>query len=234
MAGRGFTANSVVKQATVTLSDSRSAHFTSWTGTAANYATVRFTVPAGQALLNSSIAWPSTAATASHPNKRVRLVLVDPSGQLAAYSQPQGADGYGSAQVLHPAAGTWTAEIFSDTAAAGGTAAAVRFGASVARTSSFGSVSPAVADAEAGRLGRGAGVGRGAGRGGRLKRRDRVRHRPGRRRPGQRPGHPARPGRRRAGGQRHVQRRAHRRQRTLAGRGPGRGLLVRGAVPACR
>jgi Subtilase family len=143
VAGRGFTANSVVKQATVTLSDSRSAHFTSWTGTASNYATVRFTVPAGQALLNGSIAWPSTAATASHQNKRVRLVLVDPSGQLAAYSQPQGADGYGSAQVLHPAAGTWTAEIFSDTAAAGGTAAAVRFGASVARTAAFGSVSPA-------------------------------------------------------------------------------------------
>jgi Subtilase family len=143
VAGRGFTANSVVKQATVTLSDSRSAHFTSWTGTAANYGTVRFTVPAGQALLNGSIAWPSTAATASHQNKRVRLVLVDPSGQLAAYSQPQGADGYGSAQVLHPAAGTWTAEIFSDTSAAGGTAGAVRFGASVARTSAFGSVSPA-------------------------------------------------------------------------------------------
>ena len=143
VAGRGFTADAVVKQAAVTLSDSRSAHFTSWTGTAANYAPVRFTVPAGQALLNSSIAWPSTAATASHQNRRVRLVLVDPSGQLAAYSQPQGADGYGSAQVLHPAAGTWTAEIFSDTAATGGTAAAVRFGASVARTSSFGSVSPA-------------------------------------------------------------------------------------------
>jgi hypothetical protein len=143
VAGRGFTANSVVKQATVTLSDSRSAHFTSWTGTAANYATVRFAVPAGQALLNGSIAWPSTAATASHPDKRVRLVLVDPSGQLAAYSQPRGTDGYGSAQVLHPAAGTWTAEIFSDTSAAGGTVGAVRFGASVARTSAFGSVSPA-------------------------------------------------------------------------------------------
>jgi Subtilase family len=142
VAGRGLTANSVIKQATVTLSDSRSAHFTSWTGTPSNYATIRFTVPAGQALLNSSIAWPSTAATASHPNKRVRLVLVDPSGRLAAHSLPQGADGYGSAQVLHPAAGAWTAEIFSDASTAGGTAAAVRFGASVARTSSFGSVSP--------------------------------------------------------------------------------------------
>src|SRR6202020_875309 len=135
--GRRQPPDSVVKQATVTLSDTQSAHFASWTGAAANYASVRFTVPAGQALLNSSIAWPSTAAAASHPDKRVRLVLVDPSGRLAGHSLPQGADGYGSAQALHPAAGTWTAEIFSDTAAAGGTAAAVRFGASVARASSF-------------------------------------------------------------------------------------------------
>jgi Subtilase family len=142
VAGRGFTGDSVVKQATVTLSDSRSAHFTSWTGAAANYGAVRFTVPANQAVLNGSIAWPSTAAAASHPNKRVRLVLVDPSGRLAAHSLPQGAGGYGSAQVLHPAAGTWTAEIFSDASTAGGTTGAVRFGATVARTSSFGSVSP--------------------------------------------------------------------------------------------
>ena len=141
VAGRGFTGNSVVKQATVTLSDSHSAHFTTWTGAEANYATVRFTVPARQAVLNSSIAWPSTTA-AGHPGKRVRLVLVDPSGRLAAHSLPQGSGGYGSAQVLHPATGTWTAEIFSDTAAAGGTAGAVRFGATVARASSFGSASP--------------------------------------------------------------------------------------------
>jgi hypothetical protein len=142
VAGRGFTANKVVKQATATLSDAHSAHFTGWTGAAANYAAVRFTVPAGQALLNSSIAWPATAAAASHPDKRVRLVLVDPSGRLAAHSLPQGVGGYGSAQVLHPAAGTWTAEIFSDTSKAGGTVGKVRFGASVARTAGFGSVSP--------------------------------------------------------------------------------------------
>jgi hypothetical protein len=142
VAGRGFTANTVVKQATVALSDSGSPHLTSWTGAASNYATVRFTVPAGQALLNSSIAWPSSAASASRPSKRVRLVLVDPSGRLAGHSLPQGADGYGSAQVLHPAAGTWTAEILSETSKAGGTIGKVRFGASVARTRSFGSVSP--------------------------------------------------------------------------------------------
>jgi Subtilase family len=141
VSGRGFTADSVVKQASVTLS-ARSAQFTNWAGAEANYATVGFTVPAGQAVLNSSIAWYATAAEAPDLNKRVRLVLVDPSGRLAAHSLPQGVGGYGSAQVLHPAAGTWTAEIFSDTAKAGGTTGTVRFGASVEAASSFGSVSP--------------------------------------------------------------------------------------------
>ncbi|MGD0698809.1 MAG: S8 family serine peptidase [Trebonia sp.] len=141
VSGRGFTAGSVIKQANVTL-NATSAHFTNWAGAAANYATLRFTVPAGQAVLNSSIAWYATAAEASDLNKRVRLVLVDPSGRLAAHSLPQGVGGYGSAQVLHPAAGTWTAEIFSNTAGAGGTTGTVRFGASVEATSSFGSVSP--------------------------------------------------------------------------------------------
>jgi Subtilase family len=139
--GRTFTADSVIKKASVTLS-AKSTQFTNWAGAAANYATVRFTVPAGQAVLNSSIAWYATAAEASLENKRVRVILVDPSGRLAAHSLPQGVGGYGSAQVLKPAAGTWTAEIFSDTAKAGGTTGTVRFGASVEATARFGSVSP--------------------------------------------------------------------------------------------
>jgi hypothetical protein len=141
VAGRDFTADSVIKQASVTLS-TKSAHFTNWAAAAANYATVRFAVPAHQAVLNSSIVWSATASQASDLNKRVRLVLVDPAGRLAAHSLPQGVGGYGSAQVLHPAAGTWTAEIFSNTAKAGGTTGKVRFGASVERTAKFGSVSP--------------------------------------------------------------------------------------------
>jgi len=139
--GRGFSADSVVKQASVTL-NANSAHFTNWAGADSSYATVQFTVPAGQAVLNSSIAWYATAAEALEGNHRVRLVLVNPSGALAAHSLPQGVGGYGNAQVLHPAAGTWTAEIFSDTAAAGGTTGTVRFGASVEGLVSFGSVSP--------------------------------------------------------------------------------------------
>jgi Subtilase family len=141
VSGRGYGPDSVIKQASVALS-AQSAQFTNWAGTATNDATVRFTVPAGQAVLNSSIAWYATAAEAADLNRRVRLVLVDPSGSLAAHSAPQGVSGYGSAQVLHPAAGTWTAEIFSNTAKAGGTTGTVRFGASVMRLARFGSVSP--------------------------------------------------------------------------------------------
>jgi len=142
VAGRGFTADSVIKKATVSLSDAKSPHFTNWAGVAANDAAAQFTVAPGQAVLNASIAWPASASEAADLNKRVRLILIDPSGRLAAHSLPQGVGGYGSAQVLRPEAGTWTAVIFSDESKAGGTTGTVQFGASVARTKTFGTVSP--------------------------------------------------------------------------------------------
>jgi hypothetical protein len=142
VSGRGFSGGSVVKQATVTLSDAKSPHFTNWAGAASNFGTVKFTVPRGQALLNASIAWPTSASTTGNLNARVRVILVDPAGKLAAHSLPQGVGGYGSAQVLHPAAGTWTAVIFSNAARTGGTAGTVHFGASVSQAQSFGTVSP--------------------------------------------------------------------------------------------
>jgi hypothetical protein len=103
---------------------------------------VKFSVPRGAALLNASIAWPTKLSSTGNLNARVRVILVDPSGRLAAHSLPQGVGGYGNAQALHPSAGTWTAVIFSDTAKAGGTAGAVRFSASVSSVRSFGAVSP--------------------------------------------------------------------------------------------
>jgi Subtilase family len=142
VSGRGFSGGSTVKKATVTLSDAKSPQFTNWAGTASNFGTVRFSVPRGQALLNASVAWPASASATGNLNARVRVILVDPAGKLAAHSLPQGVGGYGSAQVLHPAAGTWTAVIFSNTASTGGTAEAVQFGASVASAQSFGTASP--------------------------------------------------------------------------------------------
>jgi hypothetical protein len=142
VSGRGFSGGSAVKEATVTLSDAKSPRFTNWAGTASNFGTVRFSVPRGQALLNASVAWPTSASATGNLNARVRVILVDPAGKLAAHSLPQGVGGYGSAQVLHPAAGTWTAVIFSNTARTGGTAGTVQFGASVSSARSFGTVSP--------------------------------------------------------------------------------------------
>jgi hypothetical protein len=141
--GRAFSAVSVVKQAVVTLSDVRGARFTNWAGTRSNFGRVTFAVPSGKALLNASIAWPVGVAQAANLRARVHLILVDPAGRLAAHSMPPGNAGYGSVQVLRPAAGRWTAVIFSDTAAAGGTEAPVQFAASVWHTTRFGAVSPA-------------------------------------------------------------------------------------------
>ncbi|HEY0934317.1 MAG TPA: S8 family serine peptidase [Trebonia sp.] len=142
VSGRAFGAGSTVKKAVVKLSDTASRHFTSWAGAAANYGTVQFTVPKGQALLNASIAWGATSTQAGSLNARVRVILVNPSGKLAGDSLPQGVGGYGSAQVLRPAAGTWTAVISSNTTKAGGTAGAVQFGATVAQATTFGTMSP--------------------------------------------------------------------------------------------
>jgi Subtilase family len=153
VSGRAFSGGSVVKKASVALSDAKSPHFTSWTGAASNYGTVRFTVPRGAALLNGSIAWPASTSSAGNASARVRVILVDPSGRLAAHSLPQGDGGYGNAQVLHPAAGTWTAVIFSNTAAAGGTAGTVQFGASVSQGTGFGVVSPSKLSLAAGASG---------------------------------------------------------------------------------
>jgi hypothetical protein len=140
--GRAFTAVSVVKRAVVALSDAHSSHFTNWSGTGSNYGLVPFIVPVGKALLNASIAWPTDVTQPANLSARVHLILVDPAGRLAAHSAPQGNTGYGSAQVLRPAAGRWTAVIFSGAATAGGTAGPVQFAASVWHTTRFGTVSP--------------------------------------------------------------------------------------------
>jgi hypothetical protein len=154
LSGRTSGAASVVKTAAVTLSDTASPHFVNWAGVPNNYEVTRFTVPAGEARLDTSIAWPASAAAAGNLNARVRLILVDPLGRFAAHSLPQGDGGYGTAQVLHPAAGTWTAVIFGDTAAEGGTNGPVQFGASVSRYAGFGRVSPSALTLAPGQSGR--------------------------------------------------------------------------------
>jgi hypothetical protein len=133
-----------ITTAKVTLSDSASPKTTNWAGTPANYEPVRFTVPAGEDRLNASIAF-QNALTDFDPgylNARVRLTLVDPSGNLAAYSVPQGDGNYGNVQITNPKPGTWTGYIWSNTSDNGGTTGPVLFGAAVAKYASFGQVTP--------------------------------------------------------------------------------------------
>jgi hypothetical protein len=124
----------------VVLSDSSSPQTTNWAGVPANYEPITFKVPSGQDRLNVSIAFQN--ASASDLNARVRLTLVDPSGNLAAYSVPQGDGNYGNVQITSPKSGTWTGYIWSNTSSNDGTTGPVLWNAAVAQYASFGRVSP--------------------------------------------------------------------------------------------
>jgi Subtilase family len=140
--GRTVGAPRVVGTGNVTLTDAKSPHFTNWSGAQSNYGELHFQVPRGADLLNASITWPASAADLASRLDRVRLILIDARGRFAAQSSPQGVAGYGGVQVLQPAAGRWTAVVFSETASAHGTTGSVHFGASVSDYTGFGSVTP--------------------------------------------------------------------------------------------
>lgn len=142
---RTLGAYRTVKTATVTLSDSSSPKTTDFAGAPSNYEPITFHVGAGEDRLNASAAFQNNnQLNPADPalDARVRITLVDPSGNLAAYSVPQGDGNYGNVQVTDPAPGTWTAYIWSRTAALGGTNGPVLFGASVAKDTTLGQVSP--------------------------------------------------------------------------------------------
>jgi hypothetical protein len=144
VSSRQLGAYTPVKNATVTLSDTASPQTTNALGVAANYEPITFTVPAGQARLNVAAAFQQGQTDYTDPGltARVRITLVDPTGKLAEYSVPQGDGNYTDSQVADPTAGTWTAYVWSNTGANGGTTGPVQFGASVANYQSFGTVSP--------------------------------------------------------------------------------------------
>ena len=70
-------------------------------GSARPYAMSTFTVPAGADRLVAFNAW--TGGTS-----RVGMTLIDPNGNFAAYTRPQGDGNHGEVDVAHPVAGTWT------------------------------------------------------------------------------------------------------------------------------
>ncbi|MGH2389348.1 MAG: S8 family serine peptidase, partial [Chloroflexota bacterium] len=81
-------------------------------GLARAYIEQDFRVPAGVQRLNAAIAWQASA----QPSSIVRLDLIDPSGRLAAFSDPQSStlsSGFGQVNVRNPGSGRWRAMIWT-------------------------------------------------------------------------------------------------------------------------
>jgi hypothetical protein len=151
LSGRGFGAPKHTTTGSVTLSDTASPKFADWSGVSNNYGKITFTVPRDSDRLEASIAYPGDPTAAL--SARTRLILVDPKGRFAAHSLPQGVGNAGFVDVRFPTAGTWTAVIYSPTAASGGTVGKVLFKQSTENTTAFGSVSPSVLHLASGQTG---------------------------------------------------------------------------------
>ncbi len=141
---RAIGAYRSLKSGTVVLSDTASRHIVDYQGVNDNYEPFKFNVPANQDRLNVSAAFQNAGNNLTDPalHARVRITLVDPRGRLAEYSVPQGDGNYGDVQITEPIAGQWTAYVWSRDSKDGGTTGQVVVGASSARYTSFGTVSP--------------------------------------------------------------------------------------------
>ena len=148
LTGRAIGPDQAVQTGSVTLTDGKSPEFANYQGLQNNYGTFTFTVPPGENRLDASIAYPGTPANGN--NSRVRLILIDSLGRLAAHSLPQGVGNYGNVDVVSPAAGTWTGVIFGDVAAVGGTNGAIPWRVASQHYAQFGKVSPSILTLKAG------------------------------------------------------------------------------------
>jgi hypothetical protein len=147
--GRTFGPAENVQTGSVTLNDATSPQFANYQGLQNNYGVFKFHVPFGADRLDASIAYPGVAGPSLNP--RVRLILIDPQGRLAAHSLPQGDGNFGNVDVREPLGGVWTGVIFGDAAAVGGTNGTVPWQVSTERFVPFASVYPAAFFLPAGR-----------------------------------------------------------------------------------
>lgn len=124
----------------LTLDPSTDPTFLNVTGSPRSYIEQGFVVPNDAQHLDVSIAWQNPLSS----SQIVYMALLDPSGKNAAYTIPQGANsGYGHVDVVSPAAGKWTAVIWTrPTGVAESYAGTVQFTWSAENFVSVGTVTP--------------------------------------------------------------------------------------------
>jgi Subtilase family/Peptidase inhibitor I9 len=111
-------------------------------GVARSYIKQKFTVPANVQHLDAAIAYQVSLTSTATPI--VYISLLDPAGRQAAYSIPQGlGSGYGHVDIVKPAAGTWTAIIWTRPSGVGSYTGPVQFTWEGERFVNIGAVSPA-------------------------------------------------------------------------------------------
>jgi hypothetical protein len=121
-------------------------------GTENNYTEFHFTVGASTDQLTGSVAYPGNpdsclqADCEINGNSKVSMLLIDPHGDMAAWTFPEGPSNFGRTTVQHPMAGTWTGVISSPVGtsnpATSGTTGTVLWQVAAQQDVPFGTVSP--------------------------------------------------------------------------------------------